>query len=273
MARGARRLVLGLSLVAVVVVPLRAAGAPRPLDFSWPTGVEVENGGTLLVVENGTGSVDRVDVSTGRRSVVATIGRAYRTASSSGSVFVSATDSVWRIGPTGAKRKLVDADQAGPIAATARGDVYFTATGGVFSLMHGAGPARRLARTARIQGAHGIAATPGGALLVSDTNHDRILRIDPSTGRIAVLARVADPRGVAVAADGTVYVVAAGSRRVLHLDAHGSAIGYVGARFGDPYDLALGADGSVYVVDTAAIGSVKRIAPGGKTTVIAAGRA
>jgi streptogramin lyase len=268
MAHRARRPLLWLSLMAVLVTPLRAAGAARPLDFSWPTGVEVEHGRTLLVVENGTGAIDRVDVSTGRRSVVATIGHAYRTASSSRNVFVSATDSVWRISATGKKHKVVDADQAGPIAVTANGDVYFTATGGVFRLDHGVGPARRLAGTGSIRGSHGIAATPGGALLVSDTDQDRILRIDPSTGRIAMLARVADPRGIAVALDGMIYVVAAGPRRVLHLDAHGSTLGYVGARFGDPYDLALGADGSVYVVDTAVIGSVKRISAGGKTTAI-----
>jgi sugar lactone lactonase YvrE len=266
--RRAHRLWLSFLILAVLAAPIHAARAPRPLTFSWPTGIEVERGGALIVVENGAGAVDRVDVTTGRSTVVATIVHAYRSVSSSGALFVSATDSVWRLSPRGAMRKVVDADQAGPIAATANGDVYFTASGGVFRLARGAGPARRVAGTGTLRGSHGLASTRGRTLLVSDTDRDRIVRVDPSTGKVTTLARVGGPRGIAAAADGTIYVVAADVKRVLRLDAHGSKLGYIGARLGDPYDLALGADGSVYVVDTAALGSVKRIAPGGKTTTI-----
>jgi sugar lactone lactonase YvrE len=264
-----------LSTLAAVAVGLigasKVASAPAPLTFTWPTGVEAEDGGTLLVVENGTGRIERIDPATGHTAVVATVNHAYRTAASSGGVFVSANDSVWRIGPRRAKREVVAAHEAGPIASAANGDVFFVADGGVFRLAHGGGPAHRVPGTASIQGSHGIAVSREGALLVSDTAHDRILEIDPSSGKTSTLAHVAGPRGIAAATDGSIYVVAAGAKRVLHLDAHGSTLGYVGARFGDPYDLALGADGTIYVVDTAQIGTVKRIATDGTTTTIGSG--
>jgi sugar lactone lactonase YvrE len=262
------------ALAAVAVGFVGAANAaPRatPLTFVWPTGVEVERSGTLLVVENGTRRIERVDPLTGRHAIVATIDHAYRTTGAGARVFVSANDSVWRVGLNGADRKVADASEAGPIASAPNGDVYFTADGGVYRLAGGAGPARRLPATASLQGSHGIAVDGDSTLLVSDTEHDRVVRIALPGGAVTTLARVASPRGIAVARDGSVYVVAAAAKRVLHLDAHGSKLGYVGARFGDPYDLALGADGTIYVVDTAQIGTVKRIAPDGTTSTIGSG--
>jgi streptogramin lyase len=253
-------LVLALALAA-------PAHAASPVLFSWPTGVQVLNGQTLLVTENGNGRVDQVDPATGRTVVLATIDKPFRTAGSAGAVFVSAHYGVWRLAG-GSARKLVVAKDAGPIAVTAGGDVFFTTDNGLYRLSGGKGPARLVAGTAPLGGAHGVTAAGGRSLLVSDTAHNRIVRLDDATGHMTTLTQLADPRGLAVAKDGTIYVVAAAARRVLHLDAHGSRLGYVGARFGDPYDLALGPDGSIYVVDTAELGTVSRIAPNGKTTAL-----
>jgi sugar lactone lactonase YvrE len=252
-------------LALVLAAPAQAA---EPLPFAWPTGVEVTGEHMLIVVENGTGRVDRVDAATGRSIVLATIDRAYRTAASSGALFVSAHGGVWRIGPRGALRKLVAIDDAGPIAVTASGDVFFTTDTGLYRLSAGKGPARLVRGTSELGGAHGLAAATGGTLLVSDTRHGRVVRLDPATGRMTTLQRLADPRGIAAAKDGSIYVVAGAAKRVLHLDAHGARVGYVGNGFGDPYDLALAADGSIYVVDTAEIGTVSRIAPGGTTKAV-----
>jgi hypothetical protein len=180
-----------LVAVAATVVTAAKAAPSAPLTFVWPTGVEVERGGTLLVVENGTGHIERVDPVTGHHAVVATIAHAYRTSAAAAGLFVSANDSVWRISSGGAKRKVVDASEAGPIASAANGDVYFTADGGVFRLVGGTGPARRLAGTASLQGSHGIAVAGDGVLLVSDTEHDRVLRIALPAGTVSTLARVA----------------------------------------------------------------------------------
>ena len=53
-----------LVLAAFALVAVSGAGAAgKPLTFAWPTSVEVEPGGSLLVVENGLKRLVRVDPS------------------------------------------------------------------------------------------------------------------------------------------------------------------------------------------------------------------
>jgi sugar lactone lactonase YvrE len=240
--------------------------APRPVVFAWPTSVAVEPDGSLLVVENGTGHLLRVDPASGSTSVVATLPRAYGVAlSPSGDPLVSAGAGVFRIDQGGAVSLVAPATDAGPIVAAPGGDVYFTTGDAVFRLVDGAGPAQRVAAAA---GPHGLAVAADGALLISDTGNGRILRLDAATGAVTTLAQVDDPRGLAVAADGSILVVDATARRVLRLDAQGATLGYLGPALGDPYALALGPAGSVYVVDTAAAGFVRRIAADGAVATV-----
>jgi sugar lactone lactonase YvrE len=262
------RLVSALALVGLVLAlapPSGARHSVRPLAFAWPTGVEVERGGTLLVVENGTGKIKRIAPVTRKVSVVGTIDKAYRTASVPGAIFISATASIWRIA-AGTRNKVVDGN-AGPIAATTTGDVYFTSSDGLFELPHGDGPPLSIPGTASFGGSHGIA-TAGDYLLVSDTDHNRVLRVDLNTRDITTFATVGSPRGILAAPNGSVYVVESSTKRILHLGADGTRKGFVGPRFIDPYDIARAKDGTIYVVDTSAFGTVKRIAPSGKTSTL-----
>jgi glucose/arabinose dehydrogenase len=48
----------------------------------------------------------------------------------------------------------------------------------------------------------------------------------------------------------------------------GRRLGPVGRKFGDPYDVEAAPDGSLYVIDTAAAGSLYRVSPSGKSTVV-----
>jgi hypothetical protein len=41
-------------------VTVRSA-TPKPLTFTWPTSIDLQADGSLLVVENGAGRLDRVE--------------------------------------------------------------------------------------------------------------------------------------------------------------------------------------------------------------------
>ena len=258
---------LAVVLLVTLVVAPAATSTRQPLGFLWPTGVAVEPDGTLLVVENGNGQVDRIDPARGTRSVVARIDRAYAVAlAPSGATYVSSPRGVWSIVVGKPARLVAHVADAGPLAAAKNGDVI-VAAGNEIDRMRPGGSTRTLALDVTLDGPHGLAVAHDGTLLVSDTGHGRILAVD-AAGHMTLFARVGDPRGIAVARDGTILVVDASAKRVLRLDSRGRRLGYVGAKLGDPYDIALATDGGIYVVDTAVVGTVKRIAPGGRTTAI-----
>jgi sugar lactone lactonase YvrE len=223
--------------------------------------VEVEPSGKLLVVENGAGRLDRIDPKTGKRSVVASIARPYAVArSSAGAVFVSAADGIWRVG-AGAPQRVAEASDVGPIAVGRSGDVFYLAGASLYRMGADAAVANG------VDGAHGLAVTSSGALLVSDTDRNRVVRVDPASGVLSVVARVGGPRGLAVAADGSIFVVDSRARRVLHLSATGRRLGWFGPALTDPYDLAVRGS-AIYVLDTAAAGTVKRLTATGKPATV-----
>lgn len=239
-----------------------------PIEFVWPTSVEVEPGGSLLVVENGLHRLVRIRPATRRVTELATLAKPYAVHRSvSGAVFVSDGPDLRRIDGTGAPVKVAEADaDIGPIAVAPNGDVYFTTGTALWRLAGGKGTPVRLA--AGLSGPHGLAVAGDGAVLVSDTGNHRILRVEPATGAVTTFAQLDDPRGIDVATDGTVYAVEAKARRVLHLTAAGATIGFAGSTFADPYDLALAPGGVIYVVDTAQSGRIRRVAADGTTTTI-----
>jgi DNA-binding beta-propeller fold protein YncE len=202
------------------------------LTFAWPTSIDVESNRSLLLVENGNGRLLGVDPVTGETSVVTSIDRAYAVAHApSGAVYLSAGKSLLRLD-----------DGAGGTGSPA-------------------------VVASQLSGPHGLAVTTDGGLLVCDTGAGRVLRIDLETGVAETWAALGEPRGIDIAADGTVYVVDASTNRVLHLMIDGRRLGSVKRVFSDPYDVEA-ADGSLYVIDTAAAGSVYRIASNGTSRVI-----
>jgi sugar lactone lactonase YvrE len=243
-----------LALLALLLVTGgTAAAARRPLAFVWPTSVAVEKRGTVLVVENGLGRVWRIDPRKGTKKIVAKLSRPIAVATTqAGGVLVSTENDVVRIG--GGKVASADA-QVGPIAVAPSGDVWFTAGSHVFRNSEPAADG--------FAGAHGIAVTADGTVLVADTDHDAVKRLDGST-----FAQVGGPRGIAVARDGTLYVVDAQAKRIVHLSATGGRLGTVGPKFGDPYAVAADAKGGVYVVDTAAFGRVRYVAKDGRVSTL-----
>jgi DNA-binding beta-propeller fold protein YncE len=222
-----------------------------PTTYTWPTSVDVEPGGALLVVENGRHRLLRITRS--RTTVVASgLAKPFqaRTASS-GTIVLSNGSLLQRLRRGRRPVALLRASEdIGPIAVAGT-TIYYVTGSSLFRL----GTKTPLATG--LSGPHGLAVARDGTVLVSDTGHGRLLRVTrtgPST-----LAHLPAPRGLDVAADGTIYVTEASSKRVVHLSAVGKRLGTVGPVFGDPYDVAVAPGGVLYVVDTAASGRVVRV--------------
>lgn len=152
------------------------------------------------------------------------------------------------------------------IAVAANGDVYYATSTQIFRLAGGSGTPIQI--VGGLSGPHGLAVTVDGGLLVSDTGHARVVRVDLATGKTETWGDVVEPRSIALAPDGTAYVVDASAHTVVHLTVDGRRLGSVKHVFYDPYAVAAAADGSLYVVDTAVEGRLYRVAPDGTTTVV-----
>jgi NHL repeat len=258
---------------------------PQPVAFTEPTSIDVESAGTLLLVENNPGRVLRVQPETGQvTALVPSIARPFGVVHTpAGSVFVSNDNRLSRIDATGTPTTVAEADrQIGPVAVTANGDVYFATATQIFRLAGGSGPAVRIAGTgvegdggdggpaleAQFAAPHGLAIAADGALLVSDTENDRIRRINLSTGLVTAFAPVGQPGGSDVAPDGTIFVADGLERRVLHLSASGARLGFVGPAFDLPYDVEVADGGVTYVLEAGPRGWVRRIAADGTVTTV-----
>ena len=259
---------LVLAAIAFAVATASAAGAARPpLTFVWPTSIALEPSGSLLLVENGLHRLVRVDPRTGMVSELATgLTKPYAVARSrSGTVYFTDAETILRLGGAAPARVASAPEDIGPLAVGQNGDVWFTTSTKLYRVPGGQG--RPAVVASGLGGPHGLAVTSAGTVLVSDTDHNRVLAIDPRTGKTRTLIKVGSPRGLAVAGDGTIYAVDSTTGRVVHLTATGRRLGLVGPKFADPYALAAGPAG-VYVDDTSPVGVIDLVAPGGKTSTL-----
>ena len=244
--------------------------ARQPVVFREPTSIELEPSGTLLLVENNPGRILRVDPATGGVTVlVASVSRPYAIVRApSGALFLSVDNTVRRLEADGTLTTVAElASAVGPLAAAPSGDVYFTTATQVYRLPGGTGPAALVA-DAQFRAPHGLAVASDGTLLVSDTENDRVRRVDPASGAVTPFADVGRPGGIELAADGTVFVIDTRQSRLLHLSGSGSQLGTLGPAFGIPYDVELTSDGGAYLLEAGATGFVRRIAPNGTVTTV-----
>jgi glucose/arabinose dehydrogenase len=256
----------GAVAVPLGAVAVRAAAAP-PLRFSWPTSIDLQEDGSLLVVENGAGRIVRVRPGSKRVTPVASgLAKPYAVAhDADGRVYVSNDRQLEQIVAGGAAKTVATAsEQIGPLAVGSDGTVFFTTASQVFAVTGGS--PRAVARG--LSNPHGIAVAADGSLLVSDTGNGRVVRIDAVTDAVSTLLLTAQPRGLAVAGDGTIVVVDGEAKRLERYAPTGAHIGVVGVPFHDPYAVARAPDGTLYDVDTAASGTVVRVAPDGTRTTL-----
>lgn len=268
--RPGRLLAAAAASAALAATGASAAGpaaSPQPLLFAEPTGLAVEPSGALLVVESGRQRLVRV--ASGRVTRIASFVKPWGVArAADGSIFVGDGGALVRVGLRGAETRVAEAppgDGIGPIAV-AGGDVFYATDAALYRLA--AGTPRRVAPGLTLHGPHGLAARPDRTLLVSDTNANRILAVDPASGKVTPFATLGHPRGIGVAPDGTVYVAAADPHRIVRFDASGRRLGAIGPRFTDPYALAVAQDGTVYALEVGPWGFVRRIGRGGSASVV-----
>ena len=243
--------------------------AAKPLLFAWPTSIDLQPDGSLLVVENGSGQVDRVQPSTGRVNVVASgLTKPYSIAlAAGGAIYLSNGDALQRIDGA-APVTIADADtDIGPIAVVPNGDVVYTTGSQAFEL---SGGAPRLIASG-LSAPHGIAVASDGAVLVSDRDNNRVLRVDPATHAVTTFLQVTQPGAIDVAPDGSIYLIELGAKHVGHYSATGTRLGVVGPAFADPYGVQAAPDGTVYVIETAVSGTIKRVAPNGVVSTLTTG--
>jgi sugar lactone lactonase YvrE len=240
-----------------------------PLVFDNPTSVALEPSGSLLVAENGAGRVWRVDPATGAKTLVASnISRPYSVVvTAAGEILLSTEGNVVRLG-SGAPQIVASSPgiQIGPILAWPNGDLYVGAEPGVFRVPAGTTvPAELIGGLAA---PHGLARAADGSLLISDTGHDLILRVDPVTGQAQTFAQQLSPLGLAVASDGSVYVSDDVAKRIVHFSSSGQRLGFVGPVLDVPYGLAADRAGGVFVTEANATGHIKHVAPDGAVTTL-----
>lgn len=245
---------------------------PAALVLDQPTGIDMRPDGSLLVVEFGKRRLVGVAPSTGRVDQVATLAKPWGVAvAQSGSIFVSSQNTVQRVDPGQPPATVATVDPAleiGPVAVLPSGDVVYATASALYRLPGGnPGMAQQLVPGTTLAGPHGIAVASDGALLVSDSGNNRILRVDGD--KVTTFAALGSPRGIDVAPDGTVYAAAGDEHRIVHFGASGRRIGVVGPLFGDTYALTVAADGTVYATDLGGKGIIRRIAPDGTASVVA----
>jgi streptogramin lyase len=242
--------------------------SPRTLTLDRAAAL-VADGDGLLVVETGRDRVLRVDLTSGRTSVVASgMSAPFGLAQAGdGTLFVSDESVLWRVdASTGSKqvhaRIEPDVDM-GPLAIDATGRVYVATAASDVRRIDSAGRIETVMTDVAV--AHGLAFDHDGTLLVADTGRDRLLRYDPATGARSVFGpALFGPAGIEVATDGSVYVCefGPGAQRVSRIDPSGTSAATWDA-FVLPIDVAVARDGAVYADDST--GAIYRLAANGRS--------
>ncbi len=244
-----------------------ALAATTPYRLDNPAQVLVMKDGALLVAERGTHNrLLRINPATGATRVYATgipapWGLGY---ARDGSILVSGSNGLYRLRP----RAKIASVRVSPFAVLPDGRIAYAneTSAGVIA----GGKARPW--PVSVSAPHGLALLPDGALALGDTGNNRIVRIDPATGRSTVLTTaVATALGIAAEPSGSLLTVEYRSGRLLRVDPTG-AVTVVATGLLRPYALARARSGAVYVTEAGELsrptGSLRRVLPDGSMAVI-----
>lgn len=288
----------------------RADGPGSKARFSDPFAVAIDRKGVLFVADAGETNRIRRIAPDGRTS---TLPGAFDTPSGlaidkAGDVYVADTgaNAIRKISPDGVVTTLAGDGTAGfrdgpalqarfngpiGVAVDAKGYVYvadtyndrirlITPDGQVRTLAGGAAPgfADGQGASAGFDTPCGLAVDRTGALLIADTGHDAIRRLDKD-GQVVTLARGAPddrdavlraPIGLAATPDGYLYIATFRRGRILEMSPQGQLRILTGqdafapdnraVRFARPAGLALDRKGALYVADAARY-AIRKLTP------------
>jgi hypothetical protein len=221
------------------------------------------DGASLLGVERlGRNRVLRVDLGTGRLTVATeAVPDPWGLARAADGVLVSGASGIYSLGG----RRIAEV-RASPIASADGGELFYaneTEVGRV-----DAGRAAML--TDDVDAPHGLFVDADGGLVVSDSGHDRLIRVDADTGAVRLLTSgLEQPLGAIDDGAGGVLVVEFGPGRLLDVRSDGTRE-VVTASLRKPYALTRAGDGAVYVVEDGDLerpsGGIARVTPDGTVT-------
>jgi hypothetical protein len=244
---------------------------PGPYALDSPAYPLVLRDGSVLVTERGRRNrLLRVDPATGiftvfARGISTPFGLAY---DRDGSILVSNNDGLYRVAD-GAPPTRISNVSISPFAVLRNGEIAFGNINSLGVLRVGEQP--RLFPV-EVDAPHGIGLLPDGDLVVSDTGHNRILRVNPATGASSVITTALQtPVGLTMEPGGFALVLAFEGGRLVRVTPSG-AITTIASGLPTPYGLARADDGTVYVTKVGevrrATGGLLRVAPDGTVTTI-----
>jgi streptogramin lyase len=263
------RLLAILVLTAAAAVP--AAAAPsRAYPLDNPAQVLVLKDGALLVAERGTHDrLLRVNPTTGATTVFARgidepWGLAY---ARDGSLLASGLGGLYRVRAHTRPVRIATLSVA-PFALLPDGRIAYANESSVGLLAGGKAHAWPLA----VNVPHGLAVLPDGAIALSDTGNNRILRLDPATeASTVVTTAVSTALGLAAEPAGTLLTVEYRSGRLLRVDPSG-AVAVAARGLHTPYALARAANGTVFVTEAGQVprptGGIRRVLPDGRSSLL-----
>jgi sugar lactone lactonase YvrE len=243
---------------------------PGPYALDSPAYPLVLRDGSVLVTERGIHNrLLCVDPATGvftvfARGISSPFGVAY---DRDGSILVSNNDGLYRIAEGAPPTRISDVSIS-PFAVLPSGEIAFGNVNSVGIMRVDAQP--RLFPV-EVDAPHGVGLRPDGDLVVSDTGHNRLLRINPATGAASVITTLQTPVGLVMEPGGSALVLAFEDGRLVRVSPSG-AITTVASGLPTPYGLARAGDGTVYVTKVGearrATGALLRVDPNGTVTTI-----
>lgn len=228
--------------------------------------------GAVLVAERGVHNrLLRVDPATGlftvfARGIRSPFGLAY---DADGSILVSNNDGLYRVTAGAAPTRISDLSIS-PFAVLPSGEIAFGNLTSVGIMRVGGGQPRIF--PVDVNAPHGVGLLPDGDLVVSDTGHSRIVRINPATGASSVITTaLPTPVGLVMEPGGSALVLEFESGRLVRVSPSGATTTVVSG-LPTPYGVARADDGTVYVTKVGevrrATGALLRVDPDGTVTTI-----
>ena len=200
-----------IAAVLLACAALVGAGDQLTPTARHPYAVVVDSRGRVFIADGASRRILRLDPPTGRLRVHATgLDEPTGLAAAAGVLYVADFHAglVRRVGERGRVTTLARLPEVTAVAATPARVVYAVTMDGTLARISPAGVMTRVRVIGRLDRPHGVAIDLRGRLLVAEDSR-RVRRVDPATGRVALITDRVDTNKIAVARDGTLFLAGA----------------------------------------------------------------